>query len=166
MKLNALCSTTILGILLSVIGCKPSDRTSRWPVPKHLITPKNLSALTNSFFELGHPFTFRTFESSNYQFAVVCRFPHSGIRSFEVYCFETIGDDGWYFRNVEQLHFSDSMNVAVEKTTNGIVLSHDGFRLTEIRSIAEEYERKRKSRTNDPSRMIYPDTNVYIFPRE
>ncbi len=149
--------------LLLLMGCNGgSDQTSRWPVSRNLVTPESLSSITNGFLSLGHPFTFRTVISSNYQFALVCRYPHSGLNTFEVYCFELIGNDGWYFRNTQLMHFSDSMNITVQTNQDGILVSHDGFPLSEIRSLAEQYARKRQARTNDMSNRPR-DTNRYII---
>jgi len=124
----------------------------------------SLHSLTNVFKHYGKPITFLVERVENGEYAIICRYAHPGIRTFEVYCYEKIEDEGWYLRNVELLHFSDSMTVSIAATNGTITIIHDGNPVCSLFPSVEQQMRQRQSRMvrGDTSR---PDTNEYIYPQ-
>jgi hypothetical protein len=123
--------------VLCLFGCRQRHdeglkADARWTVPPELVIATSFRELTNAFAKHNAAFRININTTSDSSFAVLSRYAHSGIRSFESYCYERIQEDVWHLRSVHFFHVSDSMIVQVVSTNGGVNLIHDGVTLFSI----------------------------------
>lgn len=150
-------------LTVSLATRSTQKNSTRWPVDVRVVSVASLSGLTNAFLELERPFTVRLERAGLTEYAIVSRYTHSGIRTFEVYCYEKIENEAWYLRDLVLLHFSDSMNVTVSVSNQTITLIHDGVAVCTLFPLADQYSRQRAARLERSNAGI--DTNDYIYLR-
>lgn len=128
-----------LSVAVLLVGCRrsgaPSDqRDPRWSVSSELVMARSLDELTNRFGMLNRDYRWTIQTTTDPDFAIISRYAHPGIRSFEVYCYEKVVDGFWHLRSVNFFHVSDSMEVQVEKIEGAVRLVHDGRSLFTVHS--------------------------------
>jgi len=123
-----------------------STEDARWTVPPDLVIALSFQELTNNFSAHNRGFRTEVQTTIDSRFALFSRYAHSGIRSFEVFCYERIEDDVWHLRTVHFVHESDSMRVRPVLTNNCLYLLHDGITLYSVCSASDQVVRQRESR--------------------
>lgn len=128
-----------------VLGCENSDRQRfradpRWSVPPELVIGKSLSEITNNFALLnpGPRFAIKVYQTPDERYAVLTRYAHSGIRSFETYSYERVIEGYWHLRGVQFYHESDGMRVEAVSSNGSLTLNHDGVALFVINSASNQ----------------------------
>lgn len=118
------------------LGCRQESSHGlkvdpRWSVPPELVSG-SYRQLTNDFATENAAFRITMELTSNTNFAVFCRYAHSGIRSFEGYCYERVADDMWHLRCIQFFNISDSMKVEALATNGAVDFVHDGVKLFSV----------------------------------
>jgi hypothetical protein len=131
-------------------GCRRSGGSSdehdtRWSVSPKLVIANSLQELTNVFAVANREYTWTLETTVDPDFAILSRYAHSGIRSFEVYTYEKVIDGFWHLRSVSFIHASDSMKVQVQRTNDAVQLFHDRVPLFTVQSSVRQVAEQAKS---------------------
>jgi hypothetical protein len=107
---------------------------------------RSIEELTNVFGMANRDYRWTMQTTTDPDFAIISRYAHPGIRSFEVYCYEKVIDGFWHLRSVNFFNVSDSMRVQVVKADGAVRLFHDGLPLFTVHSALRQVLEQTKSR--------------------
>ena len=132
--------TLLLAVWLGILGCRREpyaiEVSRRFSVPFELLQPHSLQELTNRFKKYSEPMRCELRLSSQAEYAVLTRYPHSGMGTLEVYCYEKVEPDHWLLRGIQFVYGSESLEVASINTNGVLELAHEGRLLNTFMSAA------------------------------
>jgi len=143
--------TILLVAWLAGVGCQEQPAIAkgrRFSVPQDMLQAHSLVELTNRFKHYSEPMQCELKLSPQAEYAVLTRYPSTGVGIFEVYCYERLEQDHWILRGIQFLYHSESMKVE-SLNTNGILeLTQDGRLLSTFMS-ERAHPKLRRSRRRD-----------------
>lgn len=142
----------ILLILVSLlfVGCQTghdSDKASldRWILPAEFRSVDSYEQLPEVFREYNGRVFVQSINVNEAEYALVKLLANNGSSLFSCMVYEKVELKLWQLRGCFWFYFSRTGEISVEKEGDGFYLIHDGKRLFQITSAAEQVQRLLKS---------------------
>lgn len=106
----------------------------RFSVPQDMLQAHSLRDLTNNFNKYSDGLQCELKPSAESEYALLTRYPRTGVGIFEVYCYEKIGQDHWILRGIQFIYGSQSMKVDATNRNGVLEIGHGGHPLSSFLS--------------------------------